>query len=115
MNDGDEVPVEKDDRSRDVLRLCLYVAGKSPNSSRALANLHAIVRDCLNESEYQLEVVDVLAEPLRAVYDHVLLTPTLLKLTPPMLQIVGDLSQREVVLAALELPGQLRAGVDVSP
>jgi circadian clock protein KaiB len=53
--------------------------------------------------DWHLEVVDVFADPMRAMEDRILVTPTLLKLTPPVVQIVGDLSQRETVLAALDL------------
>jgi circadian clock protein KaiB len=87
----------------DVLELRLYVAGKSPNSVRALTNLRALCGEWLADDDWQLEVVDVFADPMRAVEDRILVTPTLLKLTPPVVQIVGDLSQRETVLAALDL------------
>jgi circadian clock protein KaiB len=60
----------------------------------------------LAAEEWQLEVVDVFTDPMRAVEDKVLVTPTLLKLTPPVVRIVGDLSQRETVLAALDLTGR---------
>jgi circadian clock protein KaiB len=90
----------------DVLRLRLYVAGRSPNSVRALANLHVMCGEWLADDDWQLEVVDVFADPMRAVEDKILVTPTLLKLTPPVVRVVGDLSQREEVLAALNLTGR---------
>jgi circadian clock protein KaiB len=86
-----------------ILKLRLYVAGKSPNSVRALTNLRALCGEWLADDDWHLEVVDVFADPMRAVEDKILVTPTLLKLTPPVVQIVGDLSQRETVLAALDL------------
>ena len=92
----------------DVLLLRLYVAGRSPNSVRALTNLRAMCGEWLADDDWQLEVVDVFADPMRAVEDKILVTPTLLKLTPPVVRIVGDLSQRETVVAALDLTG--RAG-----
>jgi circadian clock protein KaiB len=92
--------------SSDTLELRLYVAGKSPNSVRAITNLQAICRDFLADGCWQLEVVDIFAEPARAVADHILVTPTLLKLTPPIMSIIGDLSRRETVLAALGLEEQ---------
>jgi circadian clock protein KaiB len=86
-----------------ILQLRLYIANQSPNSVRALANLRAICSECLAEDAWQLEVVDVLTDPLRAVEDRILVTPTLLKLSAPPVQIIGDLSQREIVVAALDL------------
>lgn len=81
--------------------LRLYVAGSAPNSQRAWQNLRILFEENLN-ANYELEIVDVLEEPLRALEDNVLLTPTLRKLAPPpMAQIVGDLSDGPSVLAAL--------------
>ena len=56
----------------------------------------------LADDDWHLEVVDVFADPIRAMEDRILVTPTLLKLTPPVVEIVGDLSQRETVLATLD-------------
>ena len=92
----------------EALKLRLYVAGRSPNSVRALTNLRAMCGEWLADDDWQLEVVDVFADPMRAVEDKILVTPTLLKLTPPVVRIIGDLSQRETVVAALDLTG--RAG-----
>lgn len=82
----------------------LYVAGDGPNSSQAMANLDAICREHLAE-RHEIEVVDVLREPQRALTDFVMLTPLLVKLSPvPVRKITGTLSQRETVLQALDLP-----------
>ena len=91
-----------------ILHLRLYIADRSPNSERALANLEAICRDCLDVGTYRLEVVDILADPLRAVRDKILVTPTLAKLSVPPVLILGDLSERDRVLAALGLLGGAR-------
>lgn len=81
--------------------LRLYVAGQLPNSRRALATLTDFcqrrLRDC-----HCLEVVDVLADPDRALTDRVLLTPTLVILEPlPMRTLAGDLSEAETLEQAL--------------
>jgi circadian clock protein KaiB len=89
---------------RIVLRL--YVAGNAPNSVRALRNLKAICDEHLPEGDYYLEIVDILEEPRRALRDGILVTPTLIKLTPPPASIVGDLSDTQGVLQALRLPEQ---------
>jgi circadian clock protein KaiB len=82
----------------------LYLAGGAPNSVRAFANLYAICRKHFPGS-HRIEVIDVLKEPLRALAEAVLVTPTVVKLSPwPEQQIIGDLSQEEEVLRALGLP-----------
>ncbi|MES2571916.1 MAG: circadian clock KaiB family protein [Verrucomicrobiota bacterium] len=82
----------------------LYVAGDGPNSTKAVANLRAICNDYLAE-RHEIEVVDVLRDPQRALADLVILTPLLVKLSPgPIRKITGCLSQREPVLQALGLP-----------
>jgi len=80
------------------LQLRLYIAAGAPNSVRALADLEAIRREYLG-SCCQVEVIDVFQEPLRALDDGILLTPTLVRLAPlPVVKIVGDLSDRVRVL-----------------
>jgi circadian clock protein KaiB len=90
--------------------MILYIAGRGPNSVRALANLDALVlaygRNC-----FEVEIVDVLVEPQRALRDHVLVTPTLVKLAPlPTVQIAGDLSDGHRVVYALGLDPGIVAG-----
>jgi circadian clock protein KaiB len=81
----------------------LYVAGDALNSVQAIANLKALCRAHL-PGAHQIEVVDVLWEPQRAVADGVYMTPTLIKLTPgPMQRFVGALSPTLRLLNALEL------------
>ena len=84
----------------------LYLAGGAPNSVRALANLYAICRQHFPES-HRIEVIDVLKEPLRALAEAILVTPTLVKVSPaPEQQIIGNLSEEDEVLRALGLPQQ---------
>jgi circadian clock protein KaiB len=81
------------------LRLRLYVIGSAPNSLAALTHLRAL-RATLRFAE--LEVIDVLAWPERALDEDVLVTPTLVKLSPrPARRIVGDLSDSRSVLGSL--------------
>ncbi len=81
----------------------LYIAGESPNSVQAIINLKALCREYLLE-RHDIEIVDVLREPKRALADGVSLTPMLVKLSPgPIRKIVGSLSHREPVLLALGL------------
>ncbi|MFZ1828612.1 MAG: circadian clock KaiB family protein [Candidatus Competibacteraceae bacterium] len=84
----------------------LYVVGGAPNSAQALANLESICQQHL-PGYYQLEIVDVLDQPLRALTDGVIVTPSLIKLSPlPVTQVVGNLSDPGKVLLALGLPGK---------
>jgi circadian clock protein KaiB len=70
----------------------LFVAGESANSVQAIANLTAFCREYL-EGRYKMEIVDVLQEPDKGLEAKVLLTPTLLKVSPtPLLRVVGNLS-----------------------
>ena len=89
------------------LRLCLYVAGSSPNSVAAIHNLRAALSP-LAEHAIDLEVIDILVDPARAVRDGVLLTPMLVKLEPlPERRVLGNLSNREELLRTL--------GIDEAP
>jgi len=86
-----------------VVTLRLYVAGKAPNSVKAIANLQAICRQYLKD-EYRLEIVDVCEHPRRALDDGIVVTPTLAKVSPgPGANVIGNLSDTGSVLAALGL------------
>lgn len=83
------------------IRLRLYVSGNAPNSVCAIANAKAI---CANhfESRCDLEIIDLLAQPFRALADKIIVTPTLIKLLPlPVQRVVGNLSDTSQVLLAL--------------
>ena len=89
--------------NRTQYKFRLYISGHSPNSVQAVANLNALGREHLAGC-HEIEIVDVLNEPKRALSDSVLLTPTLVKLSPaPVRKIVGTLSQTQTVLQALGL------------
>jgi circadian clock protein KaiB len=86
-------------------RFRLFVAGESANSKLAIANLNRICRDYLG-GLHEIEIVDVLCEPKRGLAERVLLTPTLLKISPsPARKILGNLSDPRAVLLALGLEG----------
>ena len=88
-----------------VVVMCLYVAGKAPNSVKAIANLEAICRRHL-KGGYKLEIVDVCEHPHRALSDGVLVTPSLTKVSPtPASNVIGNLSDTSSELAALGLSG----------
>ena len=93
---------EKTGGDQDIVELRLYVAGDEANSQHAVANLQEICRRYL-PGRHNLEIVDVLAEPSRALQDGIILTPTLVRLSPPRVRILGNLSERDKVLNALRL------------
>lgn len=83
--------------------LRLYVAGQTPKSLTAFANLKRICDEHL-EGRYQIEVVDLLVNPTLAKDDQILALPTLVRRLPePMKKIIGDLSNTERVLVGLDI------------
>lgn len=87
--------------SSQLVKLRLYVAGQSSNSHMALSNLKEFCRAYLPE-RHELEIIDVMREPDRALTDNIMLTPVLLVLSlEPPLRLVGNLSRPEVLRQAL--------------
>ena len=86
----------------DVFLLRLYVAGQTPKSMTAFANLKNICEEHL-AGRYEIEVVDLLKNPTLASGDQILAIPTLVrKLPEPVRKIIGDLSNTERVLIGLD-------------
>ncbi len=91
------------DRNRHSWRLRLYVAGQTPKSITALANLKRLCESHL-AGRYRIEVVDLVNEPHLARRDDIVVIPTLVrKLPPPIRKIIGDLSNEERVLVGLDV------------
>ncbi len=87
----------------DLWDLRLYVAGVTPNSLAAFANLKRLCEEHL-AGRYRIEVVDLIEQPQLARGDQILAIPTLVrKLPPPLRKIIGDLSDTERVLVGLDL------------
>ena len=83
------------------LLLRLYVAGHAPNSLRAIENANAICEEHF-AAGFEIEIVDLLDFPLRALADGIIVTPTLLRLSPlPVRKMIGNLSDTRQVLLAL--------------
>ena len=83
--------------------LKLYVAGQTPNSLAAFANLKKICEDHLHGC-YRIEVIDLLKNPQLAKGDQIVAVPTLIrKLPTPVKKIIGNLSNTEKVLVGLDL------------
>ncbi len=82
---------------------CLYVAGATPNSTRALRNIKEICEQHL-AGRYVLRIIDMQQEPQLAQQEQIIAAPTLVRRQPlPSRRLVGDLSNRAIVLAVLEL------------
>ena len=86
---------------RGSLVVRLYIAGDSPNSVRAVANLRAALAE-LAHSPDEVQIVDVLTTPGRGLSDGVLVTPMLVRVSPlPERRILGNLSDRTMLQGVL--------------
>jgi circadian clock protein KaiB len=84
-----------------VLRL--YVAGNTPQSTRAITNMKVICETHLKD-RYNLTVIDLYQQQERAREDQIMVAPTLIRQSPlPVRRLIGDLSQTERVLAILDI------------
>ena len=87
----------------DFYDLRLYVAGQTPKSVAALANLKRFCEEHL-AGKYRIEVIDLVENPKLARSDQILAIPTLVRRLPePIRKIIGDLSSSERVLVGLEI------------
>jgi len=95
-------PAQDTGLAKTPVRFRLYVAGKLPNSRRAIANLRAFCLEYL-PGAYEMEIVDVFEMPDRALQDRVLLTPHLLVETVQgVRRVTGDLSDRARLIDAID-------------
>lgn len=87
----------------EVWQLRLYVAGQTPRSLTAFANLKNLCEEHL-AGRYNIEVVDLVQHPQLAAGDQIVAIPTLVrKLPEPLRKIVGDLRDTEKTLVGLQL------------
>ena len=90
----------------DVWYLRLYVAGQSPRSLNAFANLNKLCEQHL-AGRYEIETIDLVEHPARARDDDILAIPTLVRRLPqPVRKVIGDLSDTGRVLSGLRLRPQ---------
>jgi circadian clock protein KaiB len=86
---------------RYVLRL--YVSGRTPRSAKAISSMQRICETYL-QGRYELDVIDIYQDPEATRADQIVAVPTLVKALPtPLRRLIGDLSDRERVLAGLEI------------
>jgi circadian clock protein KaiB len=83
--------------------LRLYIAGSTPQSTRAVANIKIICEEHL-KGRYDLEVIDLYQKPNLAMGEQIIAAPTLIKKLPlPLRRIIGDMSNVDRVLVGLDL------------
>jgi circadian clock protein KaiB len=88
-----------------VLRL--YVTGLAPRSTQAIASVKALCEEHL-AGRYDLEVIDLYQQPELAQGAQLIAAPTLVKeLPPPVLRLIGNLSDEQRVLVGLDLRKRL--------
>lgn len=88
---------------QETWQLRLYVAGQTPRSLAAIANLRRFCQEFLAD-RYTIEVIDVLEQPQLAQRDEIVAIPTLVRrLPPPIRKIIGDLSNQERTLVGLDV------------
>ena len=93
-----EVPTPK--------KLTLYVAGQTPKSLAAIANLKKITEEH-TPGQYVIEVIDLRQNPKLAKEHSIIAIPTLVRELPvPIRKIIGDLSDIEKVLVSLKVQGE---------
>ena len=96
-------PTAPSKAQQDAWVLRLYVAGQTPKSITAFANLKKICAEYL-KNQYRIEIIDLLENPQLARGDQIVAIPTLVRnLPPPMRKIIGDLSNTDRVLVGLDL------------
>jgi len=88
---------------QDGYNLRLYVAGQTPKSLNAIANLKKLCEKHLT-GRYTIEVIDLMKDPALAQRDQIVAIPTLIRQLPePLKRIIGDLSNAEKVLVGLDI------------
>ncbi len=98
-----DIVVDSDKLEEKTWQLRLYVSGQTPKSARALVNLTKLCEEHLH-GRYEIEVVDLAADPTMARNNDILAGPTLVRLLPaPFRRVIGDLSNAESVLLGLRL------------
>ncbi len=89
------------DMKRHDYVLRLYVAGSSPRSTHAIANVRKICEQYLPGS-YRLEVIDLYQQPQLAQTEQIVAAPTLIKRLPlPVRRVLGDMSRTDRILVVL--------------
>lgn len=107
MNAAPVSDVSNDEDEQTWWYLRLYIAGQSPRSLNAVANLKRLCEDHL-AGHYEIEIIDLVQRPSLARGDDILAIPTLIRRLPtPVRRVIGDLSDTHRVLAGLQIQSAL--------
>ena len=99
-----DAPAQQDGAPGDTWTLRLYIAGDTPKSRTALANLQRLCEAHLAGKKYEIEVIDLKTRPELAKAHQILALPTLIRKVPePVKRVIGDLSNADRTLIGLEL------------
>lgn len=83
--------------------LCLYIAGLTPRSTRAVERIQAICERYL-AGRYELTIIDLYLHPERARQAQIVVVPTLVKQVPsPMRCFIGDMTDEKTILQGLQI------------
>jgi len=100
-NKAFEQALKQSGKEKYLLRL--YVAGTTPRSVAAVANIKKICEEHL-QGRYDLEVIDIYQQPALAKGEQIIAAPTLIKKLPlPLRRFIGDMADRERILVGLDL------------
>ncbi len=81
--------------------LYLFIAGSALRSQRAVANVKRLC-DEASISVEQLKIIDIFQQPALARTEQIIAVPTLVKKLPkPVRLFVGDMADRDEILAAI--------------
>ena len=101
--DGQKLQKTLDRQADQQYVLRLYVAGMSPRSTQAVANIKNICDEYLKD-RYTLEVIDLYTRPTLAEGEQIIAAPTLIKKLPlPLRRFIGDMSNIEKLIVGLDL------------
>lgn len=94
--------VESTEATQNTFDFCLFIAGTSPRSSRAIANVRKLCAN-LPSGVCDLIVVDILQQPQAAKENQIVVVPTLIKKLPgPVRRFIGDMSNQDEILQILK-------------
>ncbi|MEQ9619611.1 MAG: circadian clock KaiB family protein [Deltaproteobacteria bacterium] len=79
----------------------LYIVGKNKENEKAVRDIKNFLEKKL-KGQYSLEVLDMLENPPQALEDNIIITPTILRISPPpSTRVVGDMKAKEVIFKLL--------------
>jgi len=96
-----------EDNEKEKYILCLYVAGLTPKSTKAIKNVKRICEKYL-AGRFKLEVIDIYQRPKLAKGEQIIAAPTLIKKLPlPLRRIIGDMSDEDKFLVGIDLRARI--------